>query len=270
VFGVVSYPRSGNHLARFFVEFLTSKATQGSMGTVGDHALAINEYPGDPDVLAHVDLGDIIATKAHSVKEINNLRGTFLVEFNAYLLIIRNPVDCILGNLRIAELDSESLVENIDAEFDLWQRLLIRMIKTPTKVEIVSYSDLVSESEDSKNSVLSSYVNLFGEDIVESNFAKLNSDYSAIRALSAGAKGRTWNGVRSLNKGPLFYLRKLDSGLQSVAQSRFLDRMDPSGIRGKPPDSLDFELDLNKFPRGKKVREIVALWHDELSKFEVR
>ncbi len=238
------------------------------MGTIGDHALARNEYPGHPDVLSHVNLGKIVASKAHNIKEITNLRNHFLVEFSGFLLIIRNPVDCILGNLPIADLDNNSIGEKIDDQFDIWQRLVVRMMKTPMKVEIISYSDLISEEERSETAVLTALHNLFEEEIDKEKYSELRGNFSGIRAISAGAKGRTWNGVRSLNKGPLFYLNRLDPSLREIAIEKFISRFDLSLERNNPLDRILFDGHSRKFTRVKIISERVQSWKNELTELK--
>lgn len=51
---ILSYPRSGNHLIRFLVEFLTSKPTKGSQNSPKDVPICFNTFP-DPSVLEHVN-----------------------------------------------------------------------------------------------------------------------------------------------------------------------------------------------------------------------
>ena len=84
-----------------------------------------------------------------------------MVEFSGFLLIIRNPVDCILGNLSISELDNHNIGEKIDDQMDIWQSLVVRMMKTPMKVEVVSYTDLISDVKSSKINVLNALERLF-------------------------------------------------------------------------------------------------------------
>ena len=235
------------------------------MGTIGDHALARNEYPDEPGILSHVDLREIIASKAHNIEEIANLRNNFLVEFGGFLLIIRNPVDCILGNLPINDLDKNTIGGEIDQQFDIWQGLVVRMLKTPMKVEIVSYSDLISEEEGPKNSVLSSLNGLFGKDIDDKKYSELAADFSRIRAISAGAKGRTWNGVRSLNKGSLFYLKRLETDLKEIAINKFISRFDLASERSTPLDRILFEEHSRKFARAESIAGIMQSWKDELT-----
>ena len=270
ILGVVSYPRSGNHLVRFLIEFSTSKSTQGSMGTVSDHALARNNYPLDPEVLNHAKLDEIVATKAHSLKEINFLRREYLVDFSGFLLIVRNTVDCILGNIPTKQiLDIHELINKIDAEFEIWQGLIIRLIKTPIPVEIVNYSDLISDSEEAINNVIKSIDKLFRTEMEKNRFEELKSRFTEIREVSAGVKGRVWNGVRSLNKGPCYYLRNIDPEYRDDLRRNFLEKLETEGSWGSDPNSIDFVKEKEKFVRSEAISHLLKGWREELENLEL-
>ena len=256
---------------RFLIEFCTAKATQGSMGTVTDHALARNNYPMESNVLDHVKLDQVVATKAHSLREINFLEREYLVNFSGFLLIVRNPVDCILGNIPSKQIVGiEELIQRIEAEFEIWQGMIIKLIKTPMPVEIVNYSDLVSDSNESAKKVVESIYKLFHTEIDEDKYAELTNRLEKVKEISANVKGRKWNGVRSLNKGKCFYLRNIDPQYQGDVKNFFLTRLDYEEKWGEGANSINFELEREKFVRCGVIYDLVKKWKNDLDglKFE--
>ena len=86
-------------------------------------------------------------------------------------------MDCILGNIPTKQiLDVHELINKIDAEFEIWQGLIIRLIKTPIPVEIVNYSDLISDSEEAINNVIKSINKLFRTEMEKNRFEELKAD----------------------------------------------------------------------------------------------
>lgn len=95
---LLSFPRSGNHLVRFLIEFLTSRPTKGCMGNPEDIDICKSSFEPEENPLGHVK-DDWIWCKHHFVDEIdvNKRRDrVFKDNLNGMLLLFRDPVECIL------------------------------------------------------------------------------------------------------------------------------------------------------------------------------
>ena len=62
---IASYPRSGNHLYRFIIEYTTGKFTQGIFSNEKDKLLFNNKFENKVNPLKHVDPSRMIGIKAH-------------------------------------------------------------------------------------------------------------------------------------------------------------------------------------------------------------
>ncbi|HUG61719.1 MAG TPA: hypothetical protein VMP03_07730 [Methylomirabilota bacterium] len=91
---IASFPRSGNHLVRFMVEYLTGRPTLGCATNPVDVPICRNTFPDDPDVLAHVG-GEPIARKVHFVREIAPMDPPA----SRLLLVRRDPTEALLSHV---------------------------------------------------------------------------------------------------------------------------------------------------------------------------
>ena len=84
---VVSFPASGNHLTRFFIELLSERPTKGT-GNIKDVELYNNTYLEDIPFNIEKGSTDYIFYKCHS--PINNV--------NKLIFLVRNPKEVITKN----------------------------------------------------------------------------------------------------------------------------------------------------------------------------
>lgn len=83
---IISYPRSGNHLIRFFVELLSELPTHGCIGNKKDVPIYTNIFKNDiPFNIKNSD--EYIYFKSHFTK--NHFKIKDLI------FIVRNPLECI-------------------------------------------------------------------------------------------------------------------------------------------------------------------------------
>ena len=85
---LLSYPRSGNHLVRFLIEYLTLEPTLGCPGSTKDIPIYKSNFGHDKNPLAEVK-GAPRWQKHHFVKEIGPQ------EISGLIYIFRDPVECL-------------------------------------------------------------------------------------------------------------------------------------------------------------------------------
>lgn len=92
---LLSFPRSGNHLVRFLIEFITARPTNGCLGSPEDPPLSKNVYKDNPRVLEHVS-GFPQWWKYHwPEKIIYDVHYKRLATPDALILIARDPREAI-------------------------------------------------------------------------------------------------------------------------------------------------------------------------------
>lgn len=89
---IASYPRSGNNLVRFFIEYVTGRATLGCADTPEDGPIFAGAVFAE---LAHVCHKDPVARKAHQADEIRALQRR--VPLGKMILVQRDPAEAILS-----------------------------------------------------------------------------------------------------------------------------------------------------------------------------
>lgn len=101
---LLSFPRSGNHLVRFILEFLTLRRTRGCIGNYEDVAICKNKFE-DETVLAQVDTNaPFIAYKHHGIPEImSNIEQRLIHKPERLILVLRDWRECILKDHTVGE-----------------------------------------------------------------------------------------------------------------------------------------------------------------------
>ena len=133
----------------------------------------------------------------------------------------------------------------------------------------MNYSDLISDSEEAINNVIKSINKLFRTEMEKNRFEELKSRFTEIREVSASVKGRVWNGVRSLNKGPCYYLRNIDPEYRDDLRRNFLEKLETEGSWGSGPNSIDFVKEKEKFVRSESISHLLKGWREELENLEL-
>ena len=106
---LLSYPRSGNHLVRFFIELLTEIPTYGCIGSNMDIEIYKNKFSENiPFNITNFDKKDCYI-KYHNPSSEN-------IHTNNLILIIRNPKEVLLrhNNYKLNISDYEIYFKNID------------------------------------------------------------------------------------------------------------------------------------------------------------
>ena len=179
---LLSYPRSGNHLVRFFMELLSEQPTLGVMNNVKDRPIFENIFseniPFNIDSIDNYDI-DNLYVKSHVPPTPTN-KPTELI------FIVRNPQEVLLRNLNYKFKTNgwdgyDNYFKNIDyfINFDGKKLCLYyeNIITEPIQFieEIYNFLDIKNKSK---------------KDYVIQNIDKLYE-------LSKNGKNRIWGGVNS-------------------------------------------------------------------------
>ena len=91
---IASYPRSGNHLYRFILEFVTGFHTQGCVPNRNDVPIFRNTFEKIPAALNHVNPFNRIGIKAHDMRTLT-LTMKSQIKTEGVHLITRNALHCL-------------------------------------------------------------------------------------------------------------------------------------------------------------------------------
>lgn len=227
---LASYPRSGNHLVRFLLEFLTGCPTYGCLRNQQDVPIYKNQFPTQPNVLQHVNPNcSPIAIKHHTYREIQeNLSHKKFIP-SSILLIVRNPLEAIAAHIGTEsyhyQKNTASNLKNIvERELNDYISLLNFFARVDLPKEIIFYERITSEDTSLWQPELQKVVNLFHNNILSNKFAELSSYYPEYLQISASGKGRFWAGVRSEGRS-YYHLSKFSNAwmkfIQETAKEKF-------------------------------------------------
>ena len=136
---IASYPRSGNHLVRFFVEYVTGRATLGCYKNSSDVPIFQGSQLAE---LHHVSSSDPIGQKAHFSKEIDSLKR--LVQLERMLLIQRDPAEAILSHRpRPDGMPMSDYMAQLRLDIEAYNALCDKFRSWPHPKHLVNYERLV-------------------------------------------------------------------------------------------------------------------------------
>lgn len=177
---LLSYPRSGNHLVRFFIELLSETPTFGCKGNERDIEIYKNIYPEEvPFNISDFNKMDCYF-KYHSPPKNKNFRP------NKLILIIRNPKEVLLraSNYKINNYSFNTYYRNIDYYNNhKGEKLLLY------------YEDITTNRQNFINSL---YDFLEVNNIEKKKYVLSNID--KLYDLSSKGENRVWGGIRSKTK----------------------------------------------------------------------
>ena len=194
---LLSYPRSGSHLVRFLLEYVSGASTQGCLNNVNDVRICSNYFPGNENVLAHVSKDRIIAQKAHSISEQAHYLSVFGYRWSSILILLRHPIEAITSNFaKFKDLFQNQNDQVLACEMKAWFDIASFYLKSPhSNVELISYVDLVSGGEKSKLDVLFRLSKTLAPNLDVGNISRVFSDWETLLAISRSGEGRDWGGV---------------------------------------------------------------------------
>ena len=187
----MSYPRSGNHLLRFFIELLTEIPTYGCKGNSNDKEIYKNVFPEKVpfNISKHFDKKDCYF-KYHSTPP-KNIRP------NKIILIIRNPKEVLLrhNNYKLNINSYETYFKNIDFYNNYKGKKLL-----------LYYEDIITNKKKFINTL---YEFLAVNNLEKKNYILLHID--KLYELSSKGKNRAWGGIKSNNNTDFYYKNIPDS-----------------------------------------------------------
>lgn len=190
---LLSYPRSGNHLVRFFIELLTEIPTYGCIGSNMDIEIYKNKFSENiPFNITNFDKKDCYI-KYHNPPSEN-------IHTNNLILIIRNPKEVLLrhNNYKLNISDYEIYFKNIDFYNNHKGKKLL-----------LYYEDIITNKTD--------FINALYNFLDINNFQKKNYVLTNIEKLyyfSANPINRTsWGGVNSNNIN--FYYKNIPKSIKN-------------------------------------------------------
>lgn len=242
---IASLPRSGNHLVRFIVEYVTGRETLGIRSNDRDLPLRLSRFPLEPHVLAHVG-GPAIGRKVHFSWEI---RQEFRNGSYDGAIVVHRKVD---------EAAFSHMVKS--AEYQAWQQSrgwerwrayrtfvsacalyftrcdkFYRAIKElPIPCVFVSYEKLISEQREEFLPELHKLQRALGAAVDEGRMCFLAENFPELRRISAGRVGGDWGGINSGFRASFYRTRmplivRLPLALHhGVARMRWLSAISPA------------------------------------------
>jgi len=204
---LLSYPRSGNHLVRFFIELLSELPTFGHKYTPQDVEIYKNIFEKEiPFNISKYDKNECYQKFHNAPNHIKNI--------NELILIVRNPQEVLL-NQNEYKLNEEGdwysfqrYFDNIDYYNNFKGKKLLLFYEDilTNKIEFINmlYEFLNLQKKDKKKYVLDNIEELY--------------------MLSLNGKGRSWGGNNSNNKLHYYY-EKIPQNIKEDFDKYIKDKM---------------------------------------------
>ena len=254
---IASYPRSGSHLYRFLLEYVTGYYTMGCPENLRDGPIFKNNFPLSPGCLDHVSRYKCLGMKVHTLSEYRSIAAVRSIQ--GVHLIVRSPVKALASHVSslYKEIDG-SLVPRPDKKvpsnkiefngliaeyFERWSSLLQAYYQIFASMEnsaLIKYENLidpafcVGEIANSLNSIK--------DLVVLDKFAEFVEKKQFLLDVSRGAKGRTWGGDKTVSEGSDYYLKRLPSFVNEDDFSEEINSLLKKRV-------VEFRRGLNAYPR---------------------
>ena len=203
---LLSYPRSGNHLVRFFIELLSEIPTYGCKGNKKDIEIYKNIFPEKvPFNISDFDKKDCYI-KYHCPPP-QNIRS------NKLILIIRNPNEVLLRhnnyklNIKGRSHSYETYFKNIDYYNNFKKKKLL-----------LYYEDIITNKDIFINTL---YDFLDVNNIEKKNYVLSNID--KLYNLSSKGKNRSWGGINSHTTD--HYYKKIPESIKEEFDNYINDKL---------------------------------------------
>ena len=186
---LLSYPRSGNHLVRFFIELLSEIPTYGCGGNKNDIEIYKNVFPEKvPFNISGFDKKDCYIKYHHEPPS----------QSNKLILIIRNPNEVLLrhNNYKLMWDSYENYFKNIDYYNNHKGKKLL-----------LYYEDITTNKQEFVNT-LYNFLDL--NNIEKKNYVLSNID--KLYYLSSKGENRAWDGVISNSND--YYYKKIPESIK--------------------------------------------------------
>ncbi|MEM7461141.1 MAG: hypothetical protein AAF362_00490 [Pseudomonadota bacterium] len=192
MFLIASYPRSGNHLVRFCIEYVTGKPTLGHYRNPKDLPIHLNGFVDNPGILSHVG-GEPIGHKLHYIAELERIREKYQID--GIVFIKRNMMEAILAHTNKNKKGRK--VRDLKRHISKYIELENYYTDSGLPKVCINYDSLVSQDADSYQSELDKLLQFLGPQVVSQHSEKLRSDFAALRQVNANPTKRAWLGKRS-------------------------------------------------------------------------
>lgn len=193
---LLSYPRSGNHLVRFFIELLSEIPTYGCKNNKKDIEIYKNEFPEKiPFNISDYDEKDCYI-KYHFSPSQN-------IHLNKLILIIRNPKELFVRNGLFNDMNIKKITNNegFFKNIDFYNN-------HKGKKLLLYYEDIITNKEN--------FINTLYEFLEINNIKKKNyvlSNLDKLYDLSSKGKKRNWGGINSNSTN--YYYEKIPSSIKT-------------------------------------------------------
>ena len=185
---LLSYPRSGNHLVRFFIELLSETPTYGCDGNNKDIEIYKNVFPEKvPFNISDFDKKECY-TKYHKAPSQNS-------SLNKLIIIIRNPQEVLLRH------NNNTLnITNKWDSYDTYFNNIDFFNNHKGKKLLLYYEDIITNKTNFINTL---YDFLEVNNVEKKNYVLLNID--KLYDFSSKGKNRSWGSIRSNGKLNYYY-----------------------------------------------------------------
>jgi hypothetical protein len=194
---LLSYPRSGNHLCRFFIELLTGIPTYGCIENSRDIEIYKNIFdkPIPFNIQQNFDKNKCYF-KYHTVPPKN-------IKPKSLILLIRNPKEVLLRHC-----GDKLNINNDWCSYENYFKIIDFYNKYMGKKIIFYYEDIITNKKEFINK-LSNFLDI--NDLEKKNYILSNID--ELFKLSSNGKNRAWGGVNS-NFEVDYYYKKISISIK--------------------------------------------------------
>ena len=198
---LLSYPRSGNHLVRFFIELLSEIPTYGCKDNKKDIEIYKNVFPEDvPFNISDFNKMDCYFKYHNPPKNLH---------VNKLIFIIRNPNEVLLrhNNYKLNKDSYEYYFKNIDYYNNHKGKKLL-----------LYYEDIITNKTNFINTL---YEFLDINKLEKKNYVLSNID--KLYNLSSKGKKRDWNGINSNSTD--YYYKKIPESIKEKFDNYINDKL---------------------------------------------
>lgn len=194
---LISYPRSGNHLVRFFIELLSGNPTLGCKKT--DH-IDIPIYQNTFPETVHFDIKNDF-DKAECFRKYHEPVSSF-TDQDELICIVRDPYEVLLRHAK----------QNM-AKYDVFFDIVDFYDKFTGKKLLLYYEDILND----KKTFITTLYN-FLDDKKSVQYQNILENIDWYFNMSANGKNRSWGGINSEFKTSFYY--------EKITEHNFKPRFD--------------------------------------------
>ncbi len=203
---LLSYPRSGNHLVRFFIELITETQTNGCK--YNDHDIPIYKNVFDSEIPFNINEESklIKYNKYHNSNEIDDT-------IDQLILIVRNPREVLLR-----QCDYKMTFSGTWCSFDHYFRGIDFYNNATCNKKLFYYEDIITN----KKEFIVELYDFLGHNNPE-KLKYILDNIDSLYTLSSNGKNRAWGGINSNSLN--YYYPKLDSETKIVFDKYITEKL---------------------------------------------